>query len=275
MITKNNWLTTNIYNRLNDPSCDFKIQINPYPFQKMDFNRAVDYTINEITQKHSNLYLGLSGGYDSDFVMHAFCERNVPITPIIIKCNSEKENVYAYKTCEKFKINPIILEVTEDELLDVYANYILGPANSPAYNSSQNIILSKYVNENKGTLLLGEHLLGDGDNIIDTNEFAFSNEWDFYWAALFPELPYIDFFLHTIELTYSAFPFNDTGIMWKTYKSKLFSLEKRDKIKPEWSKKSLEKIYQLSSKRPARPKTGVRYSLQDIHNIFDKYTINI
>ena len=97
MLTKNNWLTTNIYNRLNDPSCDFNIEINPHPFKKMDFQSAVDHTIEEITNKYSNLYLGLSGGYDSDFVMHAFCDRNVSITPIIVRCNNEKENRYAFE----------------------------------------------------------------------------------------------------------------------------------------------------------------------------------
>ena len=61
MITKNNWLTTNITNRLNDSSCDFDIKINPYPFKKMDFQSAVDYTVGEITSKYSNLYLGLTG----------------------------------------------------------------------------------------------------------------------------------------------------------------------------------------------------------------------
>lgn len=274
MLTKNNWLTTNIYDRLNDPSCDFNVKINPYPFKKMDFQSAVDYTIEEITSKHSNLYLGLSGGYDSDFVMHAFCERNVPIKPIIVRCNNEKENTYAFETCKKFNVEPIIIATTEEKLLEIFANDISKKLNSPAFNSSYNVLISQYVMENNGTLLLGEHFLGDGDDIIVPKEFSLSNEWDFYWTALFPEISCIDFFLYTIELTYSAFPFNDIGTRWKDYKSRLFSLEKRDKMKPEWSKENLEKIKQLNSQRPYSPKTGIRYSLVDIHNIFDKYSIN-
>ena len=248
--------------------------MNLYPFEMMDFNSAAKMTAIEISKNFDNLYLAYSGGYDSDFVMHAFCERNVPITPIIVRCNNEKENTYAFETCKKFNVEPIIIATTEEKLLEIFANDISKKLNSPAFNSSYNVLISQYVMENNGTLLLGEHFLGDGDDIIVPKEFSLSNEWDFYWTALFPEISCIDFFLYTIELTYSAFPFNDIGTRWKDYKSRLFSLEKRDKMKPEWSKENLEKIKQLNSQRPYSPKTGIRYSLVDIHNIFDKYSIN-
>ena len=273
MITKNNWLTTNITNRLNDSSCDFDIKINPYPFKKMDFQSAVDYTVGEITSKYSNLYLGLTGGYDSDFIMHAFCDRKVPITPIIVKCNSEEENAYAYKTCEKYNINPVILNVTEEQLMDAFKTHIHTSINSSAHNGAHNIIISQYVLDNKGTLLLGHNLLGNGDDLITEDTFAQSSEWDFYWEALFPELNYIDFYLYTIDLTYSIFPFNDIGTMWKDYKSKLYSLEKRDKMKSKWSADSLSTMDDLRKQRTKFPKSMIKYSLNDIQYTFDKFII--
>ena len=80
MITKNNWLATNLAERTINPTVDFELIINPYPFKKMDFNSAVEMTIKEIAGKYSNFYLGLSGGYDSEFVLRAFHKFGIPIT---------------------------------------------------------------------------------------------------------------------------------------------------------------------------------------------------
>lgn len=230
MITKHNWLTTNLSERTNNPTVDFKATITPYPFNKMDFNSAVEMTVKEISIKYSNLYLGLSGGYDSDFLLRTFYKFNIPITPIIVCYNTDNENNFAYKTCEELGITPVEIKLTDEQFLHYLDEKIFKKFNSAGYNAPHVIYAADYAEKHNGTFITGNHV-GTGYDIISDDNYANLNEWDFYLDYTHPQLAHIDVFMYTLELAYAMLP-DENGITWQQHKHRLFNLEYRDKLQP-------------------------------------------
>jgi predicted HTH domain antitoxin len=66
MITKHNWLNTNIGERLLDKSVGLKLNIKPYKFKNISFDEATDLTCFQINNMNKEIYVALSGGYDSE-----------------------------------------------------------------------------------------------------------------------------------------------------------------------------------------------------------------
>lgn len=274
MLTKNNWLSTNLGDRFIQRDADLVVTINPYPFKKMSFGEAVEQTVFELKEKYSNFYLGLSGGYDSDFVLHTFKKYNVDVIPVIACCGNEIENEYAFKTCKKFNIDPVYIKITEEEFLDYYENSVYKYFNGVGYNSTQLLFLTEYVKKNNGVLLTGEHLIGDGSIDIDSNFFVFVNEWDFYHTYLFPEVKCIDFFLYSLELSYSMLPFETSCKTWAEYKHYLYNIEYREKMKPVYSDRVMQNIKRINfnRKQPAQ-NVGVSWTKKQIQDIFNPFII--
>jgi hypothetical protein len=269
MITKNNWITENIQERLTNQHSNFVAQLTPYPFTPISFDQAVEQTVFEISKKYKNLYLGLSGGYDSDFVMQAFYKYNVPITPIIVCCGSVLENAYAFATCKKLNVDPVVIQVSDHELVNYYEEKIYNKFNGVGFRSTPILFACDYVQKNNGTLIIGEHLIGDGDDIITNKDFAFINEWDFYHIYNY-NIPSIDFFLYSAELSYAMMPHHLPKISWAQYKNYLFNIEYRKKIKLEYSDIIKYHILRLRSIKSCPIRTGVTWSKDEIDQIFNK-----
>ena len=231
MITKNNWISVSV-----DP--EFKVTLSPYKFEAISFQAAVDLTVSEISKNHSNLYLALSGGYDSEFILRAFHKAGVAITPVIVCFGNEKENEYALKVCEELSIIPVRINLSSDEFIHYFFTYIhKNRFKSFGYHSTQVFFAAEYASANNGTLITGNHLCGDGDEIIEDSEFANMNEWDFYLDFTHPHIPHIDLFLYTPELAYAMLPQTTaTGICWQDYKHNLFGIEHRTKMRAKYPK---------------------------------------
>ena len=265
MLTKNNWLQSNIKDRFIDKSVNLELSINLYPFKCMTFNEAADYTCKEIYKEYKNLYLALSGGLDSEYVLRAFHRNNIPIQPIIVCCGNEKENEYAYKACNELQITPIIINVSERLFLEYFLQYICMNGGI-GYNSTQRVFAHEYACKNNGILITGENLLGDDKQTINDYEYAFINEWDFYEELSFNK-NYINFFLYTAELTYAIAPRN--YIRWNEYKCLIYNIEYRNKMKAKYSEE-LSLILQKLSK-PNNTKTSIVWTKQKFFDIFEKY----
>jgi len=273
MITKNNWLGTNLSNRIVNPTVDFELLITPYPFKKMNFGQAVEMTVKEIGSKYSNLYLGLSGGSDSEFVLRAFHKHNIPITPIIVLYANEVESKYAYKVCKELKITPIEIILTDDQFLNCLEEKIYKRFNSPAYNLPHVMFAAEYTEKNNGTLICGNHLIGDGDDLIIDDKFAFSNEWDYFIEYTYPAVNKIDLFLYTIEIMYSMFPESNEGT-WNEYKQKLFNIEYRKKIRSNYSDLVKSKIRSLLVRKEGyKHKKSYEWTKSEFCEIFKNYII--
>jgi hypothetical protein len=271
MLTKSNWLHTNLAKRFVNRAVSFDMGIDLYPFRDMPFQEAADYTCREIAKDHSNLYLALSGGMDSDFVLRCFHRNGIDIHPIIIVCGKQTENEYAYAVCNELRITPTIVEVTEERFIQYYDEHIYKKFNGVGYNATQVIFVAEIVEKLGGTLITGNHFMGDGDDMITEDVYLISNEWDFYTDYCFAGSKNIDFFLYTPEIAYAMMP--REFITWNRHKQKIFEIEYRDKMRPVYSEATTAKIKDMASKRIPLRKTGVVWSKKKFFDVFDKYKL--
>jgi hypothetical protein len=242
MITKNNWIQSTTLNlRDSNPIADFILTINLYPFKKIDFDSAVEITVKEIGHNYSNLYLALSGGYDSEFLLRSFHKFNVDVTPIIVCYNNDAETKYAFEVCDELNITPVKIVLTDDQFLTYLNEKISKKFNGSGYNFTHVLFAADYSRQHNGTLLTGNHLIGDSTDIITDDNFASLNEWDFYLDHTHPDLNHIDVFLYTLELACSMLP-ADNGLTWQEYKHKLFNVKQRDKARPTYSTEVISQI---------------------------------
>jgi len=243
MITKNNWCTSNLNDRFKNKNSKFEVYLNPQQFQKIDFNIACEEAAVEIYQKYKTLYLAFSGGMDSDYILGLFHRLNIPITPIIICYGNEKENQYAYKTCKELKITPMVIRPTTEEFIKTFYEEIYLKYNGVGIHSTQVYFAHRVIKN--GTLITGNHIMGDGHEIINETEFANSNEYDYY----IPDT--IDFLMYSPEITYAIIENvkDNIGMEWNIFKSKLYNIEYRNKIKAEYSMVVNSVIQMLNSKR--------------------------
>ena len=247
MVTKNNWFTSNLAERFTNPESDFLLNLNPYPFKKIDFNLAVELAVKEIGSKYTNLYLGLSGGYDSEFVLRAFHKFGIPIIPVIVHFCNEAETKFAHQACKELGITPIVITITEDQFVEYFYEKIFKQLNGVGFHSTHGLFVAEYVEKNKGTLITGGHFIGTyHTNVAD--DYSSTCEWEFYAGYLYPAVNKIDFYMYTPELTYSMFPETDEG-GWSDYKHKLLGLEYREKIQPVYSAELISRLRKLLGPR--------------------------
>jgi hypothetical protein len=269
MLTKNNWLYTNLADRFTNPASDFNMGINLYPFKHMTFQEAADYTCMEIVKNYDNLFLAFSGGMDSDFVLRCFHRNNIAIKPIIVVCGKQIENEYAYRLCDELKIEPIIIEITEEQFIYFYREHIYKKFNGVGYNASQVLVAAELVEKEGGTLITGNHFMGDGDDMITDEVYLISNEWDFYTDYCFTGCKNIDFFLYTPEIAYAMMP--DENITWNRHKEKIFQIPYRDKMRPVYSEETTAEVRRMARNRIPLKKTGEVWTKNKFLNVFDKY----
>lgn len=266
MLTKNNWLYTNLDERIINPNSNFNVIFNLYSFKEMDFQSAADFTCQEIAKDFDNLFLALSGGMDSDFVLRCFHRNGVKIHPIIVSCCNDEENEYAYRLCDELKITPTIVKINEEEFLNFYENHIHKKLNSVGYNSTQMLIAEKTAEELQGCLVTGNHFIGDGDDMITDEIYLISNEWDCY---SFYNGKTIDFFLYTPEILYALMP--KEYVTWNVHKQKTYGIPYRKKMRPKYSEETLKRLKEMSRNRPETRRTGIVQSKDEFFNLFDRY----
>ena len=243
MITKNNWATSNLNDRFENKNSKFEVYLNPQQFQKIDFNRACEEVAVEIYQKYKNLYLAFSGGMDSDYILRLFHRLNIPITPIIVCYGNEKENEYAYKTCKELKIDPVVIKPTTEEFIKTFYEEIYLKYNGVGIHSTQVYFAYHYIKN--GTLITGNHIMGDGDEIINKTLFVNLNECDYY----IPDT--IDLLMYSPEISYAIIENvkDHIGMEWNIFKSQLYNIEHRNKIKSEYSIIINSLVQMLNSER--------------------------
>jgi hypothetical protein len=271
-ISKNNWITTNLPERYTNREANFVLTFNPYPFKKMLFEDAVEMTVKEIASKYSNLYLALSGGYDSEFILRAFHKHGVPITPIIVLYGNEAERAYAYKACNELVLTPIEITITDNQFINYFYEKIYQKFNGIGFHGTQVLFAAEYVEKHGGTLLTGGHFIGTFDNSI-ADDYASTCEWDFYTDYLYPTINKIDFYMYSLELTYSMFPDHNEG-KWAYYKHQLLNLEYRDKIRAVYSLDVVKRLRAMLGKREDYAHTvEMEWTREEWDKIFENYII--
>ena len=234
MSTHLNWFKSNIRERLVDPSVDLKLELNPYPFETMEFHTAADYTAKLISQTHNTIYIALSGGADSEYTLRTFVRNNIPITPIIVETDGNHyELLFARRICEQLGIEPIVLNIPNDEYLKWYHRIVKEISGYGIY-CIPSIVACQYAKEHNGILIIGEHLI-DTDKLSNKITPG-ANEWDFYNECFVGEEWNIPFFNYTLELTYAMIE-QIEDIPLDKFKAKLYGTSLRPIIDYSFSDK--------------------------------------
>ena len=277
MKTKNNWITSNLKDRLVDLGSPFSVRLNPYAFKAMDFKSAVDMTIKEVSDTYLNLHLALSGGYDSEFILRAFHRLKINIIPVIVCYGNENENVYAHKVCNELGISPVKINVSDKEYLNCFTERVYKKFNGTGIFATQVLFAADYVQQNNGTLITGNHLIGDDDEMISNKNFASSNEWDFYIDYTHPSITNIDLFLYTLELAHSMLPNSKfDGTNWQEYKHNLYGIEYRNKIRPKYPREMISKLKELDTSRSVpNSKYTHQWSREELNDILKGKNLNV
>jgi hypothetical protein len=177
---------------------------------------------------NDNIYISLSGGIDSEYVFKKFYYLNIPFIPVIVTSNCYKEeNSIAIILCDKYKIKPHIIEVTEKDIFSIFYKKIYKNLNSFGINKVPSFLVAEYALQNNGICIYGEHLLGDCLNVE-------INDWDFYHTIYYNNT--YDFFLHTPEIVYSLLTSIQGATNYQKFKCNLFNINYRKKIRPTFSK---------------------------------------
>lgn len=125
---------------------------------------CIDYAVEKIVERSDNLYLALSGGLDSEFAANCLYDRGVNFTPVIMDIQTNRiENWYAYHWCHEKKIKPLVISMSEKEVVK-YFTKISEERNIPFYCSIP-VVISRMVSQRGGNLILG------GEEIIDRDYF--------------------------------------------------------------------------------------------------------
>jgi len=251
MATKNNWLKTNIAERLTNPAVDFKVWHDVDNVHDLTWQQALFDTITDFSWISKKLYIPLSGGMDSEFVFESL--KHLYPTPIIVHTPGNKlESAYAYHYCRKNNLKPIVIEKTEAEMLHIYYEDIFTKLNGYGFNSVAALVAGRYIEDMGGVAVIGEHAY-DG-----------VSEWDFYNDALIHEDNSIYFFMWTPELIQSMQNEYDGG-SHQEFKHRLYNIPFRPKLIYNYSRSYEDALGVIKNKRIVRPVSQDKVSFDNIN----------
>ena len=197
MATENNWLRSNLSERLLDNSTNFVVHLDTKPYKVMSFDDAANYTADIIATKSSKVFIGFSGGMDSEFVFRRMIARGHNVIPVIVNTPINKyESAYAFRVCKQYGIEPIVIDKTPTELLTIFVDDIFKKLSGYGHNSVPGLIVGRYAEDHGGIMIMSEHIIDDNDGKM----YVGANEWDFYNDVLIHNDNTHYFFTYTPEL---------------------------------------------------------------------------
>ncbi|MGZ4850081.1 MAG: hypothetical protein ACXV2C_01720 [Candidatus Bathyarchaeia archaeon] len=229
MITQNNWLKSNILDMANDPNVDLRVWFDLFPFNKLEFIGAVDYTVLSIGSRYADrdLYLALSGGADSEFVLRKFVAENIPITPIVVYTPMNSlEMQYAQRVCRQLKVTPIVLDLTEDHIFRYYQEMVYAQIRSKSLNCVYQLIATAKANALGGVIV-------NGDNIISDEGTLVSDAFEYFTDVFYKDS--IGFYYFTPEICRAMVAEIRDGESCSDYKERVYGVSWRPKIYPVYS----------------------------------------
>lgn len=224
-MTEDSWLTSNLNERYLDHHKDFCVVLNPTRFKRVSFEEATLDVIKKISTINDKIFISLSGGLDSEYILRSF-HRQIPVTPIIVSVfgtiSNKQEIQYAYSVCKELQISPVIIEYTDREYIEMFISEILNKYYGVGINITPVVFAKIYAQKRGGILLTGEHCIDD-EPLITKGSMC---EWDLYFENENVYGPLI----YTPEIFYAIVEqFNNMPV--QQFKSQLFKLPYRNKMK--------------------------------------------
>ena len=247
MPTENNWMCSNLSERFDDRSVDFRVLFSPKPIKTLSFEQAAKDSATKIVNGYNKLFLAFSGGIDSTFILLLLHEMKVDVTPIIVNFQAnQKEYDLAIAFCKKLNITPVIITLTEKDFFLEYLRKIYIPINGIGINGTPLVLAKEYAIQNKGTLISGEHMIDDDPFIIK----ASMAEWDFYNDTLIPNHDSVGILVYTPEIMLAIVE-KINGQPTQKFKNKLYGMHGYiDKYKPAYSNEITNTYNRLLVKKP-------------------------
>ena len=259
-MTLDNWLISNLNERKINPLIDFKMIFNPIKFKMLSFDVAMIDVIEKISNINNKIFVSFSGGLDSEYILRQF-NKYVHITPIIVSVsgtiNNKQEAGRAYNVCKELQITPIIIECTDQEYVRTFITDILNTHRGVGINITPVVFAKKYAQKHNGILLTGEHCIDD-DPLITKGSIC---EWDLYFEHENIYGPLI----YTPEIFYAIVQQFD-GTPVQQFKSRLFKLDYRDKMKIQIKTSTLNIIDKIISLMTC-------HTVKRIHQLGNKHNI--
>lgn len=243
----NNWYTLrfNVGNSSDDVL--FEMTFGENIAQPMSWNDAADYTAKCIAEKYENLYLGMSGGLDSEHVADILHRNNIKFTPIIGVLPAQVDHHYALRWCRLHNMEPVVIEFEfNDHRLLKIAKHMYQKIGAWTDGSIINTYLSDYVQTNGGAFLFADPTIGKRVFHKPIGEYM-----DVSWVQLASQLVYNNhnnpngFMNYTPEIFLAQAQFLDITLDEVESRAKLYNLPFRAKICPALKMVSDEVIYQM------------------------------
>jgi hypothetical protein len=268
MIYKN-WMTHNLHKRLQNPNQNLELQLNPYKFSTLSFVEECDKTAQILSQKYKNIFIGLSGGKDSEFLCKIFHRNNIKFTPIITTFeNNSEESFYAFEFCKNNNIKPTVLSLDRAQIIDIIYNNIVKKLNGIGFYAVGSIAAAKYAEKHGDVFIEGLHIWGDGGDLIENSEYYMS-EWDFYNEIL-TSIDIIPFFLYRLELAAAMLKEIKTDfITWDNLKSHIFQCQMRKKTKPKYEE-NINKLNTILFLKNQKNNVANQYSFGNLQDLWKK-----
>ena len=246
MLTHNNWLSSNIKERLKNKETPLQVTLLPEKITTNSFEEAAELVLQSIPKQ--NLYLALSGGTDSDYVFYLLIKNNIKFTPIIVYYEANSlEFQYAMHSCAQNNIKPIIISLMEDNYIKLLIKKVYMEIGGKAIYSLASILIGEYVKDNKGLVITGQDFIC-GDRYNCNMEF---NVHDFYIDSIDDTIE-IPFFLYNTDILYHAIKLYKRTMSVSEWKYNILFNKKVDFrpkiISDSWSNKNnnLNSMYYLS-----------------------------
>jgi hypothetical protein len=270
MIVENNWLTTNIKDRITNKSLDFSVVITPYPFEKKSFASASEATALKIAALGKPIYIAFSGGADSEYVVRLFKKLNIPFTALTVKTpGNQYELFYADLLYDS---NPDIQKIYIDFDSKSYLKKYLQTIKITKVNAIHSIPLiecARYAKNNGGIVISGDYLGDCGYNKTTGIMLAGFSEWDFYTDIFVDEnvlVPFFHYDLSIVESMVSLFDKSKTEV----FKSNLYKTVVRPKFKYHLGNNFGNVIEKINAKIKNSPKSQVIFPKKQFLELIEK-----
>lgn len=151
---------------------------------ELKYYDSIRYFLSQLFTSNKNVYLGYSGGIDSEAVLLVAHNEGFNIKPVIVDLFSlnSYDIDFAKKFCQKIGIEPIIITISQKEYLDKYLLRILAETESSSYLLSAQLILPLVLGSSDPIVIVGE---SPSQFFFCKGQLFSSNQEYSYWPLKF------------------------------------------------------------------------------------------
>jgi len=243
---------------------NFKISFSPKPFKKLSVKEAAALTVKRMSVIHNNIWIALSGGYDSEFVATSFYENNVNFTPIIWKYPTNMECDYALYWCRQRDITPHIItrDIVEPKFNQLLRNMVKRH-HSRVWFGGLTLYMAEIANKHNGSLVTGTGVITT-DNPYPEPIGPYAEFCQYEFFVDFTNQHLGSFMLYSQELMYAILCEIDQSAPTQEVKSAIYNLPFRPKIRPY---NFLKDTFDTSNE------IDMTYKFEELKTMLEKYII--